>query len=406
MAQGNRQQQPTGPVATEIEAYREGGRWINKRPSPEEFAAWFKDNVRIDEGLKAEHYIGGITIIPAEEKVKWAKGLTSSGETIIGERKQMTYTPYPRVSARVSYFWDLMDLRADDWHGVIEPVEIKRDESTGVLGQLNRSLPPGFFVVPIPVADSYTYFVCYSYRVRVYERPIEWVEREEPIAVQLGDRWQVAHVKRRVIANLPIREGRATKQIPLLKRGYNNTMYADDTSLLRAETGAQGRALAACGILVMAGGLSSAEDMLEGYGQVTVAQSEPTQQLTLPVVEPPKPIATVVTEAEKAEDNRAQLIRDARSILEELNEKHKEAYAEFGVWAAAQQPPLRNLDAIPDPRLRGVVKKLRVLLKTAEDVALAAAAQDAAEAPDVPPEEIQAPAEEPTPETPEETEDA
>jgi hypothetical protein len=94
----------------------------------------------------------------------------------------------------------------------------------------------------------------------------------------------------------------------------------------------------------------------------------------LPPVEP-KPIETG---AERAESERDGLIREAREVLGVLNDAHKSAYEEFRVWAAAKDPPVRNIGELDGPALRGAVKKLKALLVAAQT----AQAQDtAAEAP-------------------------
>jgi hypothetical protein len=111
---------------------REGARWVNRKPSGPEFAAWFSDNVKIDDGLDADDYIGGIVLIPAVETVQEVTGINEqTGEANIARRKQLTYTPYPKVETRVQYFWDLLDKK-DDWYGVVEPIETARPEAAPV----------------------------------------------------------------------------------------------------------------------------------------------------------------------------------------------------------------------------------------------------------------------------------
>lgn len=360
------QQQKAPPPAAQVLGGREGARWINRRPEPEEFASWFTDNVPLDEGMEAKDYLGGMTLIPAQEKVKYVKGAAANGEPIIAQKDQLVYVPYPKVEARVSYYWKLMEKRVDDWVGVIEPVPTPRVEDESAVGQINKILPEGFFVLPVPVQSSYVHFICCTMRVRIYERPVE--------TTMDGDRV--------IFTDAPIRQGRGTKQIPLLKRGYKDSPpYADDVALMRAETGALGRALGMAGILIVPGSsIATAEDMLEGFGTVPVpsqaADQPEAEQLTLPQVEQPKPIQTG---AEVEEADREQLILQARETLAVLNDQYKPAYEEFRVWAAAKKPPVRDIGTLDGAALRGVVKKLTAL----HDAAKTKEEQDkTAEAPD------------------------
>src|ERR1035437_9953486 len=50
---------------TEDRVGREGGRWLNARPTPAEFAEWFETNMNIDPALNALDYVGGVVLIPA-----------------------------------------------------------------------------------------------------------------------------------------------------------------------------------------------------------------------------------------------------------------------------------------------------------------------------------------------------
>lgn len=345
------QQQRKAPpevASQEVAGGREGARWINRRPEAEEFASWFTENVPLDDGMDAKDYLGGMTLIPAQEKVKYVKGAAANGEPIIAQKEQLVYVPYPKVEARVSYYWKLMEKRQEDWLGVIEAVATPRLEDDSAVGKINRILPEGFFVLPVPVQDSYVHFICCTMSVKIYQRPVKTT-------------WEGERV---FFTDPPIRQGRGTKQIPLLKRGYqSNPPYADDVALMRAETGALGRALGMAGILIVPGSsIATAEDMLEGFGTVPVpsqaAEQTESEQLTLPQVEPPKPIQTG---AEREQSEREQLTAEARAILAVLNEQYKPAYEEFRVWAAAKNPPVRDIGALVGGELRGVVKKLQAL---------------------------------------------
>lgn len=340
------------------------------------------DNVPFDEGMDPKDYVGGMTLIPAEEKVKYVSGVAQNGTAVISTKTQLVYVPYPKVEARVSYYWKLLEQHEQDWQGVIEPIITPRIEDDSAIGKINRILPEGFYVLPVPVQDAYTHFICCSTSVKIYQRPVR----------------TTVHDGRVIITDAPIRQGRGTKQIPLLKRGYqNNPPYADDVALMRAETGALGRALGMAGILIIPGSsIATAEDMLEGFGTVPVAsqavEADP-QQLTLPEVEPPKPIQTG---AEREQSEREQLVVEARQVLGVLNEEHKDAYKEFGVWAAAKDPPVRDIGALDGAALRGVVKKLKALLAAAVAAVKTAEEQDTdAEAPQPEGPDAEAPQESP-----------
>lgn len=397
MAQQRQQQRAERQVAsTEVVGGREGARWINKRPDPEEFAEWFEQNVPLDDGMKHKDYVGGMTLIPGTEKVKHVKGMDSQGLPVIGEKEQLSFVPYPKVEARLSYFWRLMEHRSKDWHGLIKPVlpaEAIVDETA--IGKINQTLRPGFWILPVPVGEAYTYFICYTCAVRVYQKPIQFGFQEITDAEGVTTR-------KRIILDEPIREGEATKQVALVKRWGSNPPYADDTALMRAETGAKGRALGMAGILIVPGSsIATAEDMLEGFGGLVPATAEAQTQAEdagsgekLPVITTPQ------TGAEKAEQTREEIINEARALLQELHDQHSDTYTEFLAWSRAKNPPVRNIADLDGPALRGCLKKLQTFVKDAREKAATVAAQDAsAEAPDAAAE-----APEPAPEvTPEPT---
>jgi hypothetical protein len=354
-----------------VEGTREGSRWVNLRPSPDEFAQWFKENVPIDDRLDAEHYIGGIVLIPAEEKVKEVTGLSSEGEVLIRQRTQLTFTPYSKVDARLKYFWDLMGAHKDEWHGVSAPVDQDHvDQKDDSIGRINRMLPKGFFILPVPHDAGYQYFVCCTWRIAIYERPITYEEIETET---IGSR-----TVERVIAQPPIVEGIGTKMIPMIasafKRGGargERVFYPDPTSLMKAETGAKGRALGMAGIFVVPGsGVATAEDMYEALGEVTEPAPEPQPPPTPgtqpePAQEAPQAPQALETGAETAERTRDQMITAVREKLKVMSTDFPGKYEEFTTWARSTRPPVRDVTDLSDARLRGVVKRVERLLDEA-----------------------------------------
>lgn len=351
---------------------REGARWINERPTPEEFAKWAKENIPLPEGLKIETYIGGIVLIPAVDKrSKFVDGFTAQGEPKIGERPEMVYVPYAKVETRLQVFWDLLELNEERWVGVIEPIPTERPEldtltevirdmpnasvdevladlkereirKTSATAAIVHQLPPGFFLLPVPVEGSYTYFLCCSYRVAIYERD------------------NAKDVSR------PVREGRGTKQVALVTKGWENKLKIDENAIMKCETGAIGRALGAAGIFTIPGsGIATAEDMLEQAAGAAAPAGEGAGPET--PGETPAPAQAQAPAAPAAEegDSDLQVLADSKSILAQLQNDYPEAYAAFGDWCSKRRPKITALSDLNGPVLRGVHTKLQKLLDTA-----------------------------------------
>jgi hypothetical protein len=370
---------------------REGARWVNRKPSGPEFAAWFSDNVKIDEALDADDYIGGIVLIPAVETVQEVTGVNpQSGEAIIAKRKQLTYTPYPKVETRVQYFWDLLDSK-EKWRGVVEPITTDRPSTEPVtvkeqvldgdrivdretqrvptIVQTVEQLPPGFFVMSVPVGNEIAHYLCASYKVEIWERNPEGN----------GD-------------DLIVRSGRGTKMVPLVtSRTWDGrtTIKPDDNSIMKAETGAIGRAIALAGIFNIPGsGVATAEDMFEalnapGAGVQPEADASPTEGG--PAAPTAEPAPQRSKEEEQADEHKAMIAR-ARELVGEGSNLPGVLDA-FKEWGEKRNPPVRNLGNLRGAALRGAIKKLEKLVEEGK--------QRAAEQGDTPPPE---PAEPPTPE--------
>lgn len=248
---------------------REGGRWVNERPTPEEFADWFLATMKVDPALAVEDYMGGVVLIPAlDNKAKVVVGFDNDGRPLVDERPELSYIPYAKVETRIQYFWDLVAAHREEWVAVVEHVESPRLAAEdprmealsaigavegwspelieqlgkflgalrpGALAQLAHQLPTGFSLATVPVGDGYSHFLCCTIRVAIYDRQ-EWLSASGEARAALA----------------PLRSGRGTKQVPLTK-SYNQRVWADEGSLMKAETGALGRALGAAGIFTIPG---------------------------------------------------------------------------------------------------------------------------------------------------------
>lgn len=315
--------------AAVLEGSREGARWVNQAPSGADVADWFK-SVKLHEGMDHDPWVGGITMIPNKETVR-VPGLDDNGAFEIRDVDRMVFTPYVKVETRVAYFWDLVTKR-EEWVARIEPVVVERIPEPGQ--HYNLNLPPGFFRFPVTRSDGrpVEYLGC-SMRVRVFEKDAAWKEVKHGGSVE------------QVYQGTPVMEGIGTKQVGLLGR-YGT----DDNALMKAETGAIGRALGMIGMLVLPGsGVATAEDMHDMTAPAA-GQDEAPQQL--PGTEKAAPAA------------KATLKDKAAEMLAEL-EEHPAELAKVQAWARERKLNLGEL-ADDAPELRGVVKKLEGALKTAK----------------------------------------
>lgn len=358
---------------------REGARWINERPSPEEFAEWVKDNVKIDDALNIKDYVGGIVLIPAVDKrSKYVASWTPQGEPVIKDRPEMVYVPYPKVETRLQYLWDLLE-KHDDWTAVVQPIATRRPSIEAVsesiltdavpqtedtaaapgssreifkpsaVAAIVHQLPPGFFIMPVPMGDKYSYFLCCSYRVAIYKT--------------LEDGSRSEH---------PLREGRGTKQVTLLVKKYRDSdIEVDENAIMKAETGAIGRALGAAGIFTIPGsGIATAEDMLEAAAAGSPAASgEPEGAGPEAPAQTPGP-----AQPTQGDENSAVLI-NAKAILLDLQEHYSEAYNAFGEWCNKRRPRITSLEELEPAALRGVHTKLQNLLAEAKRARMHAPAE-------------------------------
>lgn len=330
---------------------QEGSRWYNAPPTGAELSKWFEENVELHEGLTAKPYIPGVTMIPAEEKAKTVTGWNGN-VPVIQQIVNLVFVPYAKVETRVKYFHDLM-AQHDDWLGVIEPVE----------GEFqSKRLPPGFFTFPVQTDKGVVNYVCCSMKVTVFERgDLTWKEIRNT---------RTGGVERVRVGKTIIDAAPATKMIPTIGR-----WGADDFSLMKAETGAVGRALGMAGMLVIPGtGIATAEDMQEASAM------EGRQTPSLPqdgeAAEPP---STVSGEEAASAEELTDLRQQAALLLNTIKAEFPDLFAEFLEWAKGRK--IGEVGKVEDPRiLRGIITKAERELTEARQEA-----DKGAEAPTEPP---------------------
>lgn len=300
---------------------REGSRWYNRRPSGEEVAEWFR-TVPLHEGLDHADYIGGVTLIQQLEKSKETVGFDQNTLPVVREREDVVYVPYMKVETRLAYWHRLCALHADEWLGAIEPVE----PAGGAL----PGLPLGFFRYSAARPTSgQTAFVGSAMRVRLLERDTVTIRTIDRSGKGLG---------LPVLDGVPVAVFAPASKIVAVTSRYD----ADPNAIMKAETGAVGRALGMAGMLIVPGsGVATAEDMLEFQGS---GEPQPGERPSPPPVSVPEP-------SEEELRARAVALRDRLD---------PERAAEFAAWLGQ-----RNITKVGDTSgavLRGVVRKLERML--------------------------------------------
>lgn len=290
---------------------REGSRWIGEPPSADEFADWFRKSVRIHDGLDAENYVGGITLIPAKEKrqVEERRGQ----QVVFVDQYRMTYTPYAKVETRIAYFWDLCAVRG--WVGEIAPL-IPPNAMTQIQ---EATIGEPFYLMPSLREDGRIgYQRACTMRVRAYD---------------------------------PDRGGRHGGVVMMPPGGTKVGPFSSDmNSALRVETGAVGRALGMAGILVIPGsGVATAEDMQELAGQTDrLDEAEPS----LPPPPNGDPAAAGDDLQAQAAALRLRIESDFPGLADELE-----------LWAQERKIDINE----PKPtQLRALVKQMDKKLQEAE----------------------------------------
>jgi hypothetical protein len=311
---------------------REGSRWFNVRPSAEEFITWCNDSIPMHDGLSIQRYIPGITLISQSEKeqaiVGW-QGPKPVKEDVWHE----VYVPYPKVETRVLYWQDWLKKGGGgegdskvEFFGVIEPVEPEEG---------NKALPAGFF----SMTANNTPFMCCTMQAIVYDK--KTVKREKILVDKRTGEERFVFVGEEIFRFTP-----ATKQVPLIRTGRNNKSFADENALMKAETGAIGRALGLAGMLMVPGaGIASAEDI---------------QELSVQAAAPAEAQQTLPMDARPADEQVGDLQKRAQELLNQLNAKSKEKVAEFQGWA--KQRGVGSFTETDFGTIKTVVKKLEQML--------------------------------------------
>lgn len=287
---------------------QEGSRWINVRPTGEEVATWFEENVELHEGLDHGRYVGGITLIQATETIDVVSGANADGSPLISEEKHVVYTPYMKVETRVKYWHDLLALHPE-WRGEFVPVHTERIETEGYF---NLNLPDHFFRLPVRVSEQkVASFVGASFKAVISERGSGKV----------------------VVEGAP-----GTKMVNLLAR------YGEDpNAVMKAETGAIGRALGMAGILVIPGsGVATAEDVQEAQASERLSATGPD--------------AAALPSETGTPTGRDALLTMALGLISRLGSADPEKLKSFQEWARGRGfTSIHDLDELA---LRGVVTKL------------------------------------------------
>jgi hypothetical protein len=315
------------------EGYREGSRWINERPTGEELAAWFTENVTLHEGLEHEKYVSGIVVIEQKEKVReMIDRADGQGKSML-ERERLTYTPYPTASARLVYWRDYLALHEDDeWRGDIEP-------DPTVLRAPGSQLPAGFFRYTVKEESGKdTAFVGCSMRA--------------------------------VIRGPDIRAGVAGREVMVAPAGSKVVKVlgrygADENALMKAQTGAMGRALGFAGMLVLPGtGIATAEDVRESI----VAESSPAAA-------GPETAQLPTESAGQAEAEPVGAGTDpSAEALELISTLQADYPAEHEKWVAWAKETNTNVQELSGTKLRGIVRRLRKHVEAGKAAVEAAAA--------------------------------
>lgn len=290
---------------------REGSRWYNERPTADAVADWFY-TVSLHSDMQHRDYVSGIVLIPAKEKSDELVSFDKSGLPQLRERTDLVYIPYVKVETRVAYFWRYVEIN-EGWVASIDPVVSPGTEQLG--------LPPGYFKYAAADPKGKTVsFVCCSMRVKVVDDTGKLIMHPPPgtKAIATSTRWDV-----------------------------------DQNALMKAETGAVGRALGMAGMLVVPGsGVATAEDM-DDAAVPAGAAAEPE----LPAAPP-------------AELSDEQLRVRAIGLTAQLDAADPAKLAEFQAWARGRGLVLAQAQG---PVLKGAVKKLEKMLAELEPVTADAA---------------------------------
>ncbi len=357
------QAQQAPPV---VASERAGSRWLHAAPSEEDVRQWFETQ-RLHPGMEHAPYVSGLVLIGAKEKVNSTR-VRNDGATFVQEVEQAVFVPYVKVDTRIAYFRDYVRLlnarqvNADnepgdmpiphefgDFYGVIRPVpqRVVEDESSAYF---NAHLPVGFTVYPVRHAEGQKIGL---YLIATFEAGIFRRREGQPDQI--------------------VARGQGSKQTLMRK------VYPEDNAVMKAETGAIGRALGVLGMLVVGTGVATAEDVQEAIatppGSVPGGTSAILPPLQTSDVTTPEMIAEVAAlapppaEAMDAlggedmgsilnlPDDDAALRQLALDLRHEMEPKFPEAWAAYTAWWSERG--FAPLDELTGPSLRGVVIKLQ-----------------------------------------------
>ncbi len=305
---------------------QEGARWRHRRPSSEQVAAWFETQP-LDDDMSHAHYVGGVVIIPGTEKVKypWQDGYK--------ERWEITYTPYVQIGTRVAYFRRLAEKR-----GLIPSIKaaVVPRVTNPQSSYFNGNMPDGLWWHCVAGDNGQTArYLCASYTVRMY--------KEQDYAALLAGK-----------EPMPMLEGSGTKQV---------TGGMDTNGLMKAQTGAIGRALGVAGMLVVGTGIATAEDMTEWGG---LASAAPGDQPVLPPSGVPSEIAPGAQPPPPTDpaEQLAALRAQAMALATKMQESNPESYSQFNLWWQERQSQegWKTLGDVPLAAMKGVVIRMERLL--------------------------------------------
>lgn len=310
-------EQPRGLPPIPDAPQQEGARWRFHRPTSEAVAAWF-GTVPLDEGMSHTDYIGGVVLIPQTEKVKHQ---TERGTQ---ERYEQVFTPYMQIGTRVGYARRLAEYR----ELIYRPRAAQVPRSTNPASPyFNGNMEEGLWWHVVMQDGVQVRYLCATWVVEFFE-PQSYgrtVAGQEPI---------------------PVLSGTGTKQV-----GGG----ADANGLMKAQTGALGRALAVAGILVVGTGIASAEDMME-YATAPAPSPQLPPPSEIAAGEEPPPAAN-------AAERLAQLRSRALAAQAQLQEDAPAAWQEFTAWwgQRAGQEGWRSLNDVPAEALEGIVARMASL---------------------------------------------
>lgn len=327
----------------EVQSERRGSRWLHAHPSEEEVRDWFATQP-LHLNMVHDRYLSGIVLIGAKEKAQRTLRRADGG-TYVREDEQQVFVPYVKVDTRIAYFWDYVRVlnggkEFGDFYGSIKPVPQKRveDEKSAYF---NMHLPEGYSVYPVRENEQkVSRFLIATYQVSIMRR-------------MAGDAEQV------------VLRGQGSKQTATKRQ------WADDNAIMKAETGAIGRALGVAGMLVIGTGVATAEDMQEalaarpGESAATMAalpaDAPAILEPQLPREAGPEPI-TADDVSEKLPETDEELRKLAVDLNAEMKAHYPVAWEQYIEWWNGRG--FGELRELSGPALKGAVIKLQRDLDT------------------------------------------